>query len=383
MSWYRIEQTSPGVVLIDLYGPIDSFDATAQMFRAELQAIENVAEIQMHISSPGGDVYEALAVLNTLRQHPARVVTTIDSVAASAAGFIAVGASDSLLMAPNSELMAHLPMGGAAGNAAEMRRTAERLDAIATNIASIFADRAGGTVADWLDVLAAETWWSAQEAVDAGIADGIASDARVLQPTNSFDLSLCAYAGRAAAPPPRNVAAERPQPTEAEAVNERGSRMATLQESLAGLLGIDAEADEDAIMAAARERLNVQPVEVTVEPTLEVVTAVAAKAGLTMVNSDALASLWEQARAGAEAREQQVRERHEAVVNQAITEGRIPPARRDHWLNQLSIDPEGITGVINSLPAVIPLEPLGHSVTHELPSSEDEQLYELIYGKKV
>ena len=369
---YRTQQ-------IDIYGTI-GVDVMASAFRDALHA--DAKRIDLHVNSPGGDVYEAVAILNTLRAHPAKIVVTVDSLAASAAGFIAVGAADELYMAENSELMAHLPSAGAAGNASDIRQVAENLDRIANNIASIFASRVGGTVDDWLDVLAAETWWSAQEAVDAGLADGIANTPAVV---NHFDLSVFAHAGRASAPPPPRIAAvsTRPQPVEAEVTQQKEGTVPTLQESLAQLLGVDAAADEDTILAAAEEALTSrsdEPAPEAPEPTLEQATAVAAKAGLTVVNVDALAALQAQAKAGAEARAQQVREGHARIVDSAVSDGRIPPARRDHWLSQLEADPEGITNVIAALPAVINMTGVGHSVSNEL-TSEDDALYTSLYGK--
>lgn len=142
--WYRIQnKAEDGVAQIDIYDEIHWFwGINAADFRRDLLALgEGIKTIEVHVNSPGGDVYEAIAIMNTLRQHEARVVTIVDGLAASSAGFIAVGASDELIMAPNSELMAHLPWSYARGNAADLRKTADDLDRIASNIASIFATR--------------------------------------------------------------------------------------------------------------------------------------------------------------------------------------------------------------------------------------------------
>lgn len=159
--------------------------------------------------------------------------------------------------------------------------------------------------------------------------------------------------------------------------------MPTLQESLAKLLGVDAAADEDTILAAAEEALTSrgdEPAPEAPEPTLEQATSIAAKAGLSLVSNEALTALQAQAKAGAEARAQQVRENHARIVDSAVSDGRIPPARRDHWLSQLEADPEGITNVIAALPAVINMTEIGHSVSNEL-TSEDDALYTSLYGK--
>lgn len=386
--WYRIKNLAdyPNVAHVDLYDEISYFGVTAQDFRRDLLALgEGIDTIKLHVNSPGGDVYDGLAIMNTLRQHPASVVTTVDGVAASSAGFIAVGASDTLMMAPNSELMAHLPWAMVVGDSTDMRKMADDLDRVGANIASIFADKVGGTVEEWMAVLTDETWWSAQEAVDAGLADAVCDPSKKM--TNHFDLSVFNHAGRSSAPTPRRIAASRrPLPTAAEATKEtqpqpKESHMATLQEGLAELLGINADADDESILAAASEALtpsddedaNTEPV----EPTLEQATTIAARAGLATISNEALAALQEQARAGAEARAQQVREAHERIVDTAIGQGRIAPARRDHWLSQLDADAEGIQNVIAGLPAVIPTSEIGHSVANE--ATEDDALYASLF----
>ena len=146
--WYRIQNKAAdtNTIRVDIYDEISwLWGVSAVDFRNELLAHDNVNCIELHVNSPGGDVYEAIAIMNTLRQHDAKVITTVDGLAASSAGFIAVGASDELVIAENAEIMAHLPWAMTVGNAADMRKTADDLDRIGQNIASIFAARAGGS----------------------------------------------------------------------------------------------------------------------------------------------------------------------------------------------------------------------------------------------
>lgn len=195
-------ETEDGVAVMRLYDPIDSWGGewgvSAKEFVAALGDVD-ASEIRLHINSPGGEVYEAIAVLNALRAHPARVVAIVDGIAASAASFVAAGA-DELIMARNAELMIHDAWGICIGNAADMRDLASRLDHVSDNIASIYADKAGGTVEDWRAAMLAETWYSADEAVAAGLADRVGETADAAR--NAFDLSVFTYTGRAEAPPP-------------------------------------------------------------------------------------------------------------------------------------------------------------------------------------
>ena len=111
--------------------------------------------------------------MNALRQHQARVIGVVDGLAASAASFIAVGGCDELVMAEHSELMIHDAWGLCLGNAEDMTTMAADLDRISDNIASIYARKAGGSAQDWREVMRAEKFYSADDAVDAGLADRV------------------------------------------------------------------------------------------------------------------------------------------------------------------------------------------------------------------
>ena len=198
-----------GVATMRLYDPIDSWGGewgvSAKEFVASLDALPaDTATIRLHINSPGGEVYEGITMLNALRNHKARVVAVVDGLAASAASFLAAGA-DEVVMARNSQLMIHDAWGMGIGNAQVMRDLAGRLDKISDNIASVYAAKSGGTVEDWRAAMLAETWYSDEEAVAAGLADRV-EEAPAPAAKNSFDLSVFQFAGREQAPPPAPVA---------------------------------------------------------------------------------------------------------------------------------------------------------------------------------
>lgn len=196
------------VATLRLFDPIDSWGGewgvSAKEFAAALDALpDDTTEIQLHINSPGGEVYEGIAILNALRAHAARVVAVVDGLAASAASFIAAGA-DEVVMGRNTQLMIHDAWGLCVGNAADMRDVGARLDKISDNIASVYAAKAGGSVESWRSAMLAETWYSAQEAVAVGLADRVDEPADVDEATaaGAFDLSMFTYQGRDQAPPP-------------------------------------------------------------------------------------------------------------------------------------------------------------------------------------
>ncbi|MGV9779791.1 head maturation protease, ClpP-related, partial [Streptosporangium sp. NPDC003464] len=159
----------------------------------------------LRVNSPGGDVFDGIAIMNTLRSHPARVTTHVDSLAASIASVIAM-AGDRIVMQPHSQMMIHDAAGMCIGNATDMHEMAAMLDRQSDNIAAVYAERAGGTVADWRERMRAETWLSAEEAVAAGLADEVAprrdTDKDKAPVENAWDLSIFRYAGREHAPAP-------------------------------------------------------------------------------------------------------------------------------------------------------------------------------------
>jgi ATP-dependent protease ClpP protease subunit len=195
-----------GVGKLHIDDVIDSWGGfwgiSAKEFNAALAELGDVGEIQLHINSPGGEVWEGVAILNALRRHPATVTAVVDGLAASAASFIAVGC-DRTIMGRNTQMMIHDAWGIGIGPAADMRDLADRLDKLSNNIASMYADKAGGELAGWRDLMLAETWYDADEAVTAGLADeveGAAADDEIV--VNAFDLSVFKHPGRALAPAP-------------------------------------------------------------------------------------------------------------------------------------------------------------------------------------
>lgn len=210
-----IVSAEEGVATLRIYDPIDSWGGewgvSAKEFAKALDQLpDDTAEIHLHINSPGGEVFEALAILNQLRNHKARVVARVDGLAASAASFIAAGA-DEVVMGRNTQLMIHDAWGLCVGAAVDMRDMATRLDHLSDNIASVYADKTGGTTEDWRTAMLAESWYSADEAVAAGLADRVEGEADA-EAKNKFDLSIFAHAGRDNAPEPIIPSEPDPEP---------------------------------------------------------------------------------------------------------------------------------------------------------------------------
>ncbi len=159
-------------VEVHLRDEIGAWGITDAAFAAELKAV-GPAPIVLFVNSPGGSVFAGVSIYNTLLRHPAPVVVVVDGIAASIASLIAM-AGQTVIMGRSSELMIHLPSGVVMGQVQDMRKMADVLDRIAVDIASVYRDKAGGTIDHWRAAMTAETWYSAQEAVDARLADKVA-----------------------------------------------------------------------------------------------------------------------------------------------------------------------------------------------------------------
>ncbi|WP_432010179.1 head maturation protease, ClpP-related [Streptomyces cucumeris] len=217
-DWYRISNLG-GSAEVVIYDEIGYWGVTAEDFMAELRSLD-VGEITLRVNSPGGEIFDGIAIHNLLRSHRAQVTTYVDSLAASIASVIAL-AGDRVIMQPHSQMMIHDGSGLAIGNASDMREMADLLDRQSDNIAEVYAERAGGTAAEWRDRMREETWYSAAEAVAAGLADEVAQTRQRPEegePTEpapnmaaSWDLSIFRYAGREEAPAP-TAAADGPAP---------------------------------------------------------------------------------------------------------------------------------------------------------------------------
>ncbi len=378
-DWQCIEMKAEDrVAEVYIYDEIGDWGTSAQTFAGMLAELD-AETINLYINSPGGSAWDGVAIHNALRRHPAKVNGFVDGIAASAASLIAM-ASDHLTMNASSQLMIHEASGVAWGDADTMRSTADLLDKLSDSYADAYARRAGGSREGWRQVMRDETWYTAEEAVLAGLADDWDGSADV-KAVASFDLSRFRFAGRSNAPAPSmpQMAASTIPPA-AEPGQQEEESMSEFLAALRDRLGItDAEAKEDAILAALDEALTEQ-----VEPEEGKPTA-SAPDGVTTIEVDVLeamrADLAEKTAALAEVRAKADAERRDAIVAKAIKEGKVAPARREHWLAQLNADEEGAVQVLDSLaPGTIPLNEIGHSDEPEADAEGD--LYARIYRKE-
>src|SRR5258707_12045920 len=188
-DWYQIRASSnTATAELCIYDDRGFFGVTAQDLIKDLAAA-GPGDLDVHIHCPGGDVFEALAIYNALAQRDGTVRVTVDSLAASAASFIAQAASPGqLIVAKNASIMIHDAFGFGLGNSKDLRELADLLDQQSDNIAGIYADRSGRPVAEWRAAMRAESWYVGQLAVDAGLADRVQDGKSA--PQADWDLSV-------------------------------------------------------------------------------------------------------------------------------------------------------------------------------------------------
>jgi ATP-dependent protease ClpP protease subunit len=376
-----------------VYGNIGGWSGVdADDFVRDVAALD-VDQLVLHLNSPGGDAFEGAAIANVLRAHRAHVIVRVDGMAASAASVIAM-AGDEVVMGIGSQMMVHDPWGYTGGNAAQVESFVRRLHSSADTLAGTYAAKAGGTAAEWREVMKAETWYTPEEAVAAKLADRVASADEVgtaegeqitpgssgsswwdfwdsLSDSDRFDLSGFRYQGREHAPPPGMPGQHTPAASAAGPISheERSRDVAFTAEQLTTMrqrLNLADDADEAAILAA---------IEARPEP-----ARAALPEGTVAIEQTQLDALRNAAQRGEEARAQQEQEARERAVDAAIADGRIAPARRDHWLAALAAD-AGAAETLNGLEkGLVPVDGArGHD--HDVEAhTESDDLYAQLWG---
>lgn len=158
-----------------LYNEIDSYYGTSAQIVAEaLKEIGSVDELDVFLNSPGGSVFEGIAIYNQLKRFKAKKTFYVDALAASIASVILM-AGDVIVIAENAQVMIHDPWGVSFGTAEDMRKYADLLDQSKETIVSTYTSRTKQSRANIVSWMSAETWMTAKEAVKNGFADKIAS----------------------------------------------------------------------------------------------------------------------------------------------------------------------------------------------------------------
>jgi ATP-dependent Clp endopeptidase proteolytic subunit ClpP len=181
-TWFDIQAKANDEAEIYLYEEIGGFGVNAKSFIDSVRLL-NPKKITLRINSPGGSVFDGLAIYNFLKEKD--VTVQIDGLAASIASVIAMAGKE-VKIAGNGFLMIHNPWGGAMGDSSEMRQTADLLDKIRDSLIGTYAEKTGKDhekIKEWMEN---ETWFSAQEAKDNGFVDTITDEIAFSASTKRF-----------------------------------------------------------------------------------------------------------------------------------------------------------------------------------------------------
>ncbi|CPR90134.1 Mu-like prophage I protein [Mycobacteroides abscessus] len=382
---------------LHIYDEIDSwFGVNAEALVVEISALDPETELTVRVNSPGGNAFDGINIANAIMRHPGKTTTYIDGLAASAASVIAV-ASDEVVVSKYGQAMVHDARSGQYGTAKDLRSVADHLEKLSASYAKLYADRAGGTVEDWAQAMADETWYTAEEMVAAGLASRV-DDSGARADTEKAVASAMAcssykfkYFGRPAAPAPV-ARADNAEACASANISKEGP-VPDIKEDVAKRLGLGPDATDEEVLAALDKLASTEQEDTDEDTTTTTeddsaeagagtavdgkeLVAAAAKAGLVLMDPARVAKLESDAAAGALARQTQVAEAHAKVVDAAVAKGKITPPRRDHFLALMKADPEGTTALLDSIPAetAVPLTEVGHGTEAQASASAEDEI---------
>ena len=177
--WNLVKNEEEKTAELILYGSIGSDeywdDISDKVFKQDIENLGDVENITLHINSPGGSVFSAVAIANTLKNHKAKVIANIDGLAASAATII-TSACDTVRMPKNALFMIHNPITFVYGNNQEMQKTVEMLDKVKNSIIETYLSKTKTDKETLSELMDNETWMDAETAKEYGFVDEIVNE---------------------------------------------------------------------------------------------------------------------------------------------------------------------------------------------------------------
>lgn len=220
-SWFRMKASGDKTADIYIYDEIGYWGVTARKFASSMKALGDLDHINLHIHSPGGDVFDGIAIYNLLNSHTASKTVYIDGLAASMASVIAM-VGNPIIMPENAMMMIHKPWGITGGDANDMRDYADLLDKVEAVLIPSYAKKTGKSSDELALLLGEETWMTAQECLEHGFADQISTAVQAMARINSkrieeFDAMPNALKNMITKPKATTQAPANPQPAPAPA----------------------------------------------------------------------------------------------------------------------------------------------------------------------
>lgn len=210
--------TLSGTVGDDWWG--DAF--TYEDVLLALAAVDDASDLTVHINSGGGGATEGAAINALLAARTGRTDVVVEGIAASAASLIAM-AGETVSMADGAVMMIHDPAGFTMGTSADHAKQIEALEALATAYARVYAAKSGKTTDEAREVMKAERWYAADEAIAEGFAD-----AKIEQPAAAvamFDYQQYAHAPRKLRAQAKNWLKANPQAARSAAPGQKETKM--------------------------------------------------------------------------------------------------------------------------------------------------------------
>ena len=323
-NWFKIQaKAGSDTADILLFDEIGGWGITAQNFIDQVQAT-GAKKLTVRINSPGGSVFHGLAIYNFLARFP-DVTTVVEGVAASMASVILL-AGKKRRMAENSFVMVHAPSGEAYGTAEDLRNAADLLDKLGGSISALYQKLTGATEKTVNEWMSGDTWFDSRQALAAGFVSEVTDPVKAVASLR---------------PSFRNV----PVALSATTNTPQKNRMNKLMEALAkaGLITAADVAEDAAVtqVVANLAKLSKERDEaVTAKTTAETALATSRKANAT------------------------------ALVDAAITDGRIEATAKDEWIAKLSAI-DGAEKLLGSIKKpVVGHAPIGAG-NHNDPNSKD------------
>ncbi len=182
MTKFKVRMAAPKTGELFLYDDIgESGWGTgigAKQVADDLKGLGKIDTLMVRINSPGGSVFDGVAIYNVLARHPARIEVDIDGMALSIASVIAM-AGDEIRIAKNAMMMIHDPWTIAMGSADDFRKQADLMDQVKGTLVSTYADRTRQPVEKIAALMSDETWFTAADAVEFGLADIVTEEQKM------------------------------------------------------------------------------------------------------------------------------------------------------------------------------------------------------------
>ena len=350
------------------FGGVDVNEAVTM-----IDGLDDDVSLEVRINSPGGAAWDGITLANAIMRHPGPTTTYVDGLAASAASLVAM-AGDDVVMSKYAQMMLHnARLSVFQASIEDLNAAADVIKSLNVSMSEFYADRAGGEPAAWAKVMKAETWYTADEAKEAGIVTAVDESGKRedVEAKASALISKAAamfkYPGRQAAPPPSaQVGQDGPSGPD---VNEEPA-VAT-SKAVLDALGLPEDATDEQVLAKIAESTKPadepedkpDDLDKVDEGKVRELVESAKALGLVVSDPGTWASLQANSELGAKAHAKLETQRITASVDAAISLGKIPPSRRDHFVSLMRADEVGTVELLAGIPkeTAVPMAAMGHS----------------------